>query len=98
MKIVEIKMSMIYIFNVYIMEVGMRVSNWGNSLAVRLPASVVEALGLKAGDEIELVANSSRSFEVFRKPSREELIERLKAFRGTLPADFKFDREEANAR
>lgn len=76
----------------------MRVANWGNSLAVRLPASVVEELGLKAGDEIELTPNSTRSFEVYKKPTREELIERLKAFRGSLPADYKFDREEANAR
>lgn len=76
----------------------MRVANWGNSLAVRLPAAVVEELGLKAGDEIEMTPNSARSFEVYKKPTREELIERLKAFKGTLPADFKFNRDEANAR
>jgi antitoxin MazE len=35
---------------------------------------------------------------VARKPGRDELIERLRAFRGRLPADFKFDRDEANAR
>jgi hypothetical protein len=29
---------------------------------------------------------------------REELLRRLRAFRGRLPADFKFDREEANRR
>jgi antitoxin MazE len=89
---------MIYISRWYIMEAGMRVAHWGNSLAVRLPASVVEALELKAGDEIELTPNTSRSFEVSKKPTRDELIDRLRAFRGTLPADFKFDREEANAR
>ncbi|HZV21679.1 MAG TPA: AbrB/MazE/SpoVT family DNA-binding domain-containing protein, partial [Hyphomicrobiales bacterium] len=33
----------------------MRVAKWGNSLAVRLPASVVEALGLQEGDEVEIV-------------------------------------------
>ena len=32
----------------------MQVAKWGNSLAVRLPAVVVEALGLKEGDEIEI--------------------------------------------
>ena len=31
----------------------MQVSRWGNSLAIRLPASVVEALDLKEGDSIE---------------------------------------------
>jgi antitoxin MazE len=34
------------------MEPIMQVSKWGNSLAVRLPAAVVEALNLKEGDQI----------------------------------------------
>ena len=76
----------------------MQVAKWGNSLAVRLPAAVVEALGLKAGDNIEIHVAGNRTFDVARKPEREELIKRLRAYRGRLPADFKFDREEANAR
>ena len=32
----------------------MQVAKWGNSLAVRLPAAVVEALELKEGDDIEI--------------------------------------------
>jgi antitoxin MazE len=32
----------------------MQVSKWGNSLAVRLPASVTAALRLKEGDDIEI--------------------------------------------
>ncbi len=76
----------------------MQVAKWGNSLAVRLPATVVEALELKEGDEIEIRIADAREFEVARKPSREALLQRLRAFRGRLPADFKFDREEANGR
>ena len=76
----------------------MQVAKWGNSLAVRLPAAVVEALELKAGDEIELHVDDARQLGVARKPGREELLRRLRAFRGRLPADFKFDRDEANAR
>lgn len=76
----------------------MRVAKWGNSLAVRLPAAIVEALGLEAGDEIEIDAKSSRSFTISRKMTRKEALEELRKFRHTLPADFKFDREEANAR
>jgi len=76
----------------------MQVSKWGNSLAVRLPAAVVEALELKAGDEIEIFAEGARELLVSRKPDRQELLKRLRAFRGRLPADFRFDREEANAR
>ena len=76
----------------------MQVAKWGNSLAVRLPAALVEALELKEGDEIEVHIADTRQFGVARKPGREELLNRLRAFRGRLPADFKFDRSEANAR
>ncbi len=76
----------------------MQVAKWGNSLAIRLPAAVVEALKLKEGDEIEVHVADAREFAVARKPGRAELLKRLRAFRGRLPADFKFDREEANAR
>jgi antitoxin MazE len=76
----------------------MQVAKWGNSLAVRLPAVVVEALGLEEGDEVEIHVADARSFGVARKPGRDALLKRLRAFRGRLPADFKFDRDEANAR
>jgi antitoxin component of MazEF toxin-antitoxin module len=52
----------------------MQVAKWGNSLAVRLPASVVDALELKEGDEIEIHVADEREFGVSRKPGREELI------------------------
>jgi antitoxin MazE len=76
----------------------MQVAKWGNSLAVRLPASVVEALRLKPGEEIEVRVAGERAFTVARKPSRQEFLNRLRAIRGRLPAEFKFDRDEANAR
>lgn len=76
----------------------MQVSKWGNSLAIRLPSAVVEALELEEGDEIEIHVADARQFEVARKPGREELLKRLRAFRGRLPADIEFDRDEANAR
>jgi len=76
----------------------MQVAKWGNSLAVRLPSTVVEALGLEAGDEIEIHIADARSFGVARKPDREALIERLRALRGRLPADFRFDRDAAGER
>lgn len=76
----------------------MQVSKWGNSLAVRLPAAVVEALQLKEGEEIELQVAGARTLEVARKPSARQLLARLRKYRGRLPADFRFDRLEANAR
>jgi antitoxin MazE len=76
----------------------MHVAKWGNSLAVRLPSAVVEALELREGDEIEIHVADAGTFGVARKPGREALLKRLRTFRGRLPADFKFDRDEANAR
>jgi antitoxin MazE len=79
-------------------EPAVKVAKWGNSLAVRLPAAVVQSLQLKDGDEIELRVEDSRHLTVARKPDIEEMLQGLRRFRGRLPADFKFDREEANAR
>lgn len=76
----------------------MKVAKWGNSLAVRLPSSVVDALKLKEGDDVELHAEGARDLRIVPKPTQQELIERLRKYRGSLPADFKFDRDEANDR
>jgi antitoxin MazE len=76
----------------------MQVAKWGNSLAIRLPAAVVEALELRQGDEIEIHVAGTREFGIARKPDRAALLKRLRAFRGHLPDDFRFDRDEANAR
>lgn len=76
----------------------MKVAKWGNSLAIRLPVSVVEALQLKEGDDIEVHLNGDRDFGI--EPERRHLkaIETLRSLRRPFPPDFKFDREEANAR
>lgn len=76
----------------------MQVAKWGNSLAVRLPAALVQALDLKEGEEIDLHAIDARTFEVSKKPGAKELLARLRQYRGRLPADFHFDRLEANER
>ena len=76
----------------------MRVARWGNSLAVRLPQPVVEALGLKEGDSIEIQVAGRRSFEVAKAPTPRDLLARLRKYRGRLPAGFKFDRLEAHER
>jgi len=76
----------------------MHISKWGNSLAVRLPSAVVEVLGLKEGDDIEIDVAGARVFEVRKKPVARELLARLRKYRGRLPADFKFDRIEAHER
>ncbi len=76
----------------------MQLGKWGNSLAVRLPASVVEALGLKEGDEIEIEIAGERAFKVSRDGSRERALARLKALQWTPPPGFRFSRDDANER
>jgi antitoxin MazE len=76
----------------------MQVSKWGNSLAIRLPAAVVEALDLKEGDRIEIRIAGGRVFEASRDQTRQRALARLRKLRRPLPAGFVFDRLEANAR
>ena len=76
----------------------MQVSKWGNSLAVRLPARLVAELGLKEGDDIEIGVESAGRFSVRRKSDPEAVLARLRSSRGRLPADFRFDRDEASRR
>ena len=76
----------------------MQVSKWGNSLAVRLPAVVVEALDLKEGDEIEISIAGKRDFKVARDRSKERALEQLRQMKWSFPPDFKFNREEINER
>jgi antitoxin MazE len=76
----------------------MQVSKWGNSLAIRLPAAVVDTLDLKEGDHIEIVVAGTRRFGVRRAPGNRDILARLRKYRGRLPADFTFDRLEANER
>jgi antitoxin MazE len=77
----------------------MQISKWGNSLAVRLPKALVDQLGLKEGDELNVVAASKETIEVeTRKEQRRRALERMAARKWTLPPDYKFDRDEANER
>ena len=76
----------------------MQVAKWGNSLAIRLPKAVVEALELKEGDDIEITVAGKRRFEVARDRSREIALAKLKQLKWPLPKGFKFNRDEANER
>ena len=76
----------------------MPISKWGNSLAIRLPVAVVEALKLKEGDEIDVRVAGERAFDIALDRSRERALKRIHDLRKVLPADWKFDRDEANAR
>lgn len=79
----------------------MQIGRWGNSLAVRLPKALVDRFALNEGDEIDsagietlLEAAEKDDFERRREEAFRRIVER----RFPLPPDYKFDREEANAR
>jgi antitoxin MazE len=80
----------------------MIVSKWGNSLAVRLPKALVEQLGLKEGDELDVVASEAGKLIVAKDDDAEQrrqiALKRMSERAWELPADFTFDREEANKR
>ncbi len=76
----------------------MQLAKWGNSLAVRLPSTVVKTLGLKEGDEIEIRIAGTHKFEIARDDSAKKAIERIRQLRRPLPPGFKFDRLETYER
>ena len=76
----------------------MRVSKWGNGLGVRLPQKLVNALGLKPGDELEVVAATPTRMVVVQADSRAQAIERMRARAWPLPEGYSFNRDGVNAR
>ena len=76
----------------------MQVSKWGNSLAIRLPSAVVEALELQEGDHISVCIAGEREFEVGHDKRREAALRRLRSLRRPLPDGFTFDRAELHER
>ncbi|MDA9406644.1 MULTISPECIES: AbrB/MazE/SpoVT family DNA-binding domain-containing protein [unclassified Bradyrhizobium] len=76
----------------------MLVSKWGNSLAVRLPKALVEALKLSPGDELNVVEASKGQIAVEKIDKRAEFLRQVEQFRFPLPEGYKFDRDEANER
>jgi antitoxin MazE len=94
----------IYIYLcISISERLMQVAKWGNSLAVRLPATLVKELGLQVGDELKLkqaVRQKGQVSEllVAKVPSKLEILAGVRELRTAMPQNFVFDRDEANAR
>ena len=84
------------------MGAPMKVAKWGNSLAVRLPKDVVDKLGLKENDEVRIeTSGDAQTLTIERdgeQARREAALNVLRQFRGMMPADFKFNRDEANER
>lgn len=76
----------------------MQVSKWGNSLAVRLPKKLVNEMGLKEGDVVELRPIGDGLLEVAKEDRAAAFLKAMERFNWPLPEGYKFDREEANER
>ena len=76
----------------------MRVCKLGDGLAIALPPDVVEALQLAEGDNVEISASGPRSATLEKKLDPEAMVQNLKQFSWMFPADFVFNRDEANER
>lgn len=85
-------------FNCISLEYIMQVAKWGNSLAVRLPKALADAMGLWPGDEIEVVRASRQELAIAKVDRRERFLEAMEEFHWEAPADYTFDRDEANER
>ena len=81
-----------------------RVSKWGNSLAVRLPAALGFEEGQEVfvrrgeGGEVVVTAEDDEAAKAAALASKKAAIARLAELKWKLPDDYKFDREEANER
>ena len=76
----------------------MQVSRWGNSLAVRLPKKLVDDMRLVEGDKIDIVEALDRTVFIEKDQRRKRALENMRLRGWSAPADYKFDRDEANER
>lgn len=64
---------------------NIQISKWGNSLALRIPATIIKEIKLKDGDKVEATLSKDGSLIIRpQKLSRKEISEKLRAFRATL--------------
>ncbi|MFO1033073.1 MAG: AbrB/MazE/SpoVT family DNA-binding domain-containing protein [Hyphomicrobiales bacterium] len=76
----------------------MIVSKWGNSLAVRLPKSLVDELGLDEGDELAVVKAKPHEIAVAKENSKAAFLASMAKFHWPAAKDYKFNRDDANTR
>lgn len=65
-----------------------RIGRRANTLTLDLSATLMQALDLHDGDEVEIRPRGAAGFEVVRVAPADDALERLRRFRGRLPAGF----------
>jgi antitoxin MazE len=81
----------------------MHIAKWGNSLAVKLPVTLVKELGLKVGDELKLrqaVRQKGKVSELLveKVQSKLEVLKGVRVLRTAMPKNFVFDRDDIDVR
>jgi len=51
-----------------------QIQRWNNSLAVRFPTTIVEALAMEEGDEIHIQVTGPSTFTFMRKKAHQERL------------------------
>jgi len=59
------------------------INSWGNSLAVRLPAGIINSMQLEQGDVLKIVEKNNSIILKTERKKKISLTERLKGFNGT---------------
>ncbi|HUB95365.1 MAG TPA: AbrB family transcriptional regulator [Stellaceae bacterium] len=78
--------------------IGMRISKWGSYLAVKLPRKLVRKLGLRAGDQLDIVAASFGEIMVEKIDPQADFLKRMERFHWHARPRCTFNRDEANER
>jgi antitoxin MazE len=76
----------------------MRVARWGDHLVVLLSSQAVQDMGLVEGDEVDFVDLKRRPAPCEKRDPKAEFLKAMDQFHWPAPDDYKFDRDEANAR
>ena len=78
-----------------------KVSKWGNSLAIRIPAKLAKEMGLNAGDYVsrDILALRRRPAKLSQEEAMAAIREARKLFPKELkPDDWKIDRNDPDMR
>jgi antitoxin MazE len=65
---------------------NLQIAKWGNSLAVRIPASYVRSIGIKEGDQVQVSLSIDGAMTIrAAKWSRKSFADELAKVRDTMP-------------
>jgi antitoxin MazE len=76
----------------------MKVSKWGNSLAIRLPKKLVEDLGIAEGDDLNITSTDAQTIVVSKNDGSGDFLLKLRALQKSKPEGFVWKRSDANPR